>query len=250
MYALQMEIGSHPYEIQSGDSLWLISQRYHTTIQAISAVNPGIDMNNLYIGHIILIPQSSEIERIPAQQLPAGYITEEALSNHLRMLWEQHVYWTRLVILSMVFDLPDTEYVTNRLLQNPKDFEAALIPFYGEDAAKEFADLFTTHITIAAELITASKNNNTIAAEDAEMRWYENSKQIADFLERINPYWTVQEWQNMLYDHLAMTKDEVVDIIMNNFADSITEFDEIELEALDMADMMTQGIINQFPEYF
>jgi LysM repeat protein len=248
MYSLLT--GSHPYEIQSGDSLWMISQRYHTTIQAIEAVNPGIDMNNLYIGHILLIPQSCDIYHISAQQPSGDTISEEDLSNPLRMLWEQHVYWTRLVFLSMIFDLPDTELVTDRLLRNPKDFEAALIPFYGEDIAAEFAELFTEHLKIAGDLVKALKDNDNTAADAAEERWYENADLIATFLGSINPYWTSQEWQSMLYDHLAMTKDEAVSLIAGNYTDSITVFDEIEQEALEMADTMTQGIIRQFPEYF
>ncbi len=248
MYTLP--IGSHPYEIQSGDSLWMISQRHHTTIQAITAVNPGLDMSNIYIGDIILVPQSCDIYRMPAQEFSDGDITEEALSNHLRMLWEQHVYWTRLVILSMVFSLPETELATERLLRNPKDFETALIPFYGEDIAGEFEELFTTHLTIAADLIKAAIENNSTAVSDTEKLWYENADQIAAFLGSINPFWSAQEWQRMLYDHLAMTKDEAVDIISNNFSESITEFDEIEKQALDMADMMIEGIVNQFPENF
>ncbi|SHO46751.1 LysM peptidoglycan-binding domain-containing protein [Anaerocolumna xylanovorans] len=229
--------GTYPYKIQSGDSLWLIAQRYHTTIQEIAAVNSGIDMNNLYIGQIICIPE--------------GYDTYlMILSNHMRLLWEQHVYWTRLVILSMVFGLPDTELVTNRLLRNAKDFEAALIPFYGEAVAAKFAELFTSHLTIAAELVQAAKDNNSTAAADAEMRWYANADQIAAFLGSINPYWSDEEWQSMLYDHLAMTKEEAVYLLTKNYEDSIAVFENIEQEALDMADMMTQGIVRQFPQYF
>ncbi len=66
----------------------------------------------------------------------------------------------------------------------------------------------------------------------------------------INPYWSAQEWQKMLYDHLAMTKDEAVDILTQKYADSINMFENIERQALDMADMMTQGIVKQFPQYF
>lgn len=248
MYSLLT--GSYPYEIQAGDSLWMISQRYHTTIPAIEAVNPGIDMNNLYIGHILLIPQCCDIYCSPAQQPSGNTISEEDLSNHLRMLWEQHVYWTRLVFLSMIYDLPDTTLVTDRLLRNPKDFEAALMPFYEEEIGAEFAELLTEHLKIAGDLVNALKDNNNTAADDAETRWYENADLIATFLGSINPYWTRQEWQSMLYDHLAMTKDEAINLITGNYTDSITVFDEIEQEALEMADTMTQGIIRQFPEYF
>lgn len=229
--------------------MWLIAQRFHTTIQEIASVNPGLDVNNLYIGQMICIPQS--YGQMPAQPVSMGISkAEQTLSNHMRLLWEQHVYWTRMVILSLAFGLPDTEFVTNRLLRNPRDFEAALKPFYGEDIAAKFSELFTTHLTIAAELVKAAKAGDSAAAADAEKRWYANAYQIAAFLGSINPYWSAQAWQKMLYDHLAMTKTEAVDILTQKYADSIGMFENIEREALEMADMMTQGIVKQFPQYF
>ena len=54
----------------------------------------------------------------------------------------------------------------------------------------------------------------------------------------------------MLYEHLARTKSEAVDILTNNYEESITEYDEIEKQALKMADVMAEGIVKQFLYYF
>ncbi|MEK3796659.1 hypothetical protein MHI18_00125 [Peribacillus sp. FSL H8-0477] len=43
------------------------------------------------------------------------------LENHMRMLWEQHVFWTRLTIVSLVFSIPDSDAVVTRLLRNSVD---------------------------------------------------------------------------------------------------------------------------------
>jgi hypothetical protein len=155
-----------------------------------------------------------------------------------------------LTIVSMVFDLPDVDFVTNRLLRNPKDFEMLLSPLYGERIASAFADLFTSHLVIAAQLVQAAKAGDTEAAEDAEKSWYVNADEIAAFLGSINPYWSVQEWKTMLYEHLAMTKSEAVYILTGQYEESIDIFDRIEALALRMADVMTQGIIGQFPYRF
>lgn len=247
----QCQQGTQQYQVQNGDSLWIIAQRYHTTIQAIEAVNPGIDRNSLYIGQLLFLPQDVIPYQEPSQEFPVVIsMIEHELSNYMRLLWEQHVYWTRMLILSIAFDLPDAEYVTNRLLRNPKDFEEAFIPFYGEALAAQFSELLKNHLEIAAELVKAAKAGNSTAATDAENRWYDNADQIANFLGDINPYWSVEEWQRLLYSHLTMTKAEAVAILNNNFAESIDIFNNIELEALEMADELTQGIANQFPEYF
>ncbi len=234
-------IGTGSYTVQPGDSLWLIARRFQKTMQEIMSANPMLDKDNLRIGQIICIPYAGSPP--PSQSISK---TEQTLSNRMRLLWEQHVYWTRLFLVSTAFGLPDTQLVANRLLRNPKDFEAALKPFYGENIAAAFAELFTRHLTIASELVRAAKAGDGAAAADAERRWYANADEIAAFLSRINPYWSVQEWQKMLYDHLAMTKAEAVAILTQKYEDGINIFERIEQEALVMADAMTQGLIRQF----
>ena len=245
----QCPTGAYSYTIQSGDSLWLIAQRFHTTIREIASLNPGLNTSNLFVGQTIRIPNKSCLKPMRPPFRGIGGATQ-ILSNQMRLLWEQHIYWTRMAILSMTFGLPDTEAVINRLLQNPKDFESVLTQYYGKDIAAKFAELFTSHLTIAAELVKAAKAGNRAAAADAEKRWYANADQIADFLGGINPYWSAQEWRKMLYDHLAMTKTEAVDILTQKYEDSISVFENIEQEALEMSDMMTQGIAKQFYQYF
>ncbi len=51
--------GSVPYVIRSGDTLFLIAQRFGTTVSAILAINPGLDPNALRIGQTICVPQAA-----------------------------------------------------------------------------------------------------------------------------------------------------------------------------------------------
>lgn len=202
------------------------------------SLNPGVDSNYLQIGQVIYICP--------------GYgccISQSGLNlnNDIRMLWEQHVEWTRMTIISMVEELPDVKQVTNRLLRNPKDFEIALKPFYGDKIASEFSDLLTEHLVIAAQLVAAAKAGDNNGAEDAEKRWYENADEIATFLGSINPYWSEENWKSMLHEHLALTKSEAIEMLNKNYEKSIAIYDDIEKQALMMADVMIKGIIRQFP---
>ena len=74
-----------------------------------------------------------------------GYTQKQmCFMNQIQQLWAQHVYWTRLFIISTAADLSDLEPVTNRLLRNPKDFAQLLAPIYGMKTAREFQELFNT----------------------------------------------------------------------------------------------------------
>ncbi|MDP4118794.1 MAG: acetylglutamate kinase [Bacillota bacterium] len=168
------------------------------------------------------------------------------LSNTIRRLWNEHILWTRLFILSTAFNLPDLQFVTERLLQNPDDFAKALKPFYGEDKAMQFKQLLTDHLLIAAQLVNAAKAGDTVETDNQRKKWYANAEDIAKFLASINPFWSESEWKDLFFDHLRMTEDEAVSILTGEYIKSIKDYDDIQAEALMMADAMTSGIIRQF----
>jgi hypothetical protein len=170
--------------------------------------------------------------------------------NDFCMLWEQHDVWTRAAIASIVFDLPDVDFVTKRLLRNPVDFEQALKPYYGDKIAAKFSDLLKGHLVIAAQLVKAAKAGDNKAADDAEKRWYANADEIAVLLGGINPYWSQEVWKMMLHRHLSLVKAEAVNMLTKNYEAGITVYDEIERQSLEMADLMSEGIVKQFPYKF
>lgn len=127
------------------------------------------------------------------------------LMQRLRQLWEQHVYRTRFFIISTAAGLADLAPVTERLLQNPKDFARALTPFFGARTAGQFGDLLTEHLEIGGALVTDLKNRETAKADDARRRWYANADTISAFLAGINACWNEEKWREFFYSHLEMT---------------------------------------------
>ncbi|MDR7865702.1 MAG: hypothetical protein RIN56_02735 [Sporomusaceae bacterium] len=168
------------------------------------------------------------------------------LREHFRLLWEQHVYWTRMVIISIAAGSPDLEATTARLLRNATDMARPFGRFYGRDAAAEFARLIRDHLTIAAELVTAAKAGDNAAAATAERRWYANGEDIVRFLSHVNPCWRMAAMRKMWFEHLALTKAEAVARLGGEYARDIEIFDRIEKQALLMADEFAAGISRQF----
>lgn len=241
-------VGTIIYTIEPNDSLWLLAQRYNTTINAIIAANPKLDINYLRIGQPIYIcPDNKKSYSLNNSTTERMNNATSSLRNQFHILWEQHVAWTRFTILSMVLNLPDLSFVTHRLLRNPKDFELALIPFYGTKSAAKFSNLLKNHIVIAVQLVKASIIGDTRSATAIEKSWYNNANEISMFLASINPYWSTDNWKKMFYNHLAMTKNEAVYMLTRNYSAGINEYDAIEKQALKMADVMADGILKQFP---
>lgn len=169
----------------------------------------------------------------------------------MRELWEDHVTWTRLAIVSIVADLPDTDPTVARLLQNQKDIGDAVKPFYGDAAGDRLTALLTDHIVIAAEILSAAKAHDTVAVDDAVARWYANADDIAQFLSEANPNaWPFEMVRQMMHDHLDLTLREAVAQLSGDYATSVATYDEIHRQILAMADMLSAGIIAQFPQRF
>lgn len=176
---------------------------------------------------------------------------ERAFQDAMRKLWEDHIIWTRVFIISAVADLPDKEAATNRLLQNQADIGNAIKPYYGDAAGNQLTTLLKEHITTAAEIVTAAKAGDKAKQDDATKRWFTNADQIADFLSKANPKeWPQAEMRKMMRDHLNLTTEEVVARLQSNWAADIAAYDKVHEQILHMADMLTAGIVKQHSAKF
>jgi hypothetical protein len=174
-----------------------------------------------------------------------------AFHDAMRHLWEDHIVWTRMVIVSMVEELPDQAVATDRLLRNQDDIGDAIRPFYGEAAGEQLSTLLREHIVGAATLLDAAKAGDSAAVEEAAAAWYANGDEIAAFLNRANPgNWPLAEMQAMMRDHLDLTLAEAVARLEGRYADDVVAYDAIHVQILHMADMLSDGIIAQFPAKF
>ena len=129
----------------------------------------------------------------------------------MRKLWEDHITWTRLFIVSAAADLPDKQATTERLLRNQQDIGDAIKPFYGRAAGERLSALLTKHILVAADVLAAAKAGDQAAVARHSRIWYRNGKQIADFLHKANPrHWARREMRAMMREHLDLTLAEAV----------------------------------------
>jgi hypothetical protein len=177
----------------------------------------------------------------------------QAFHDAMRKLWEDHITWTRLVIVGVIGDLPaaDLEESVKRLLQNQVDIGNAIKPFYGAEAGDQLTELLTDHILIAAEILQAAEDGNTAVLNDAIARWYANADDIAEFLNSANPEnWPLEEMRAMMREHLDLTLEEAVTYLNGDYEASIAAYDQVHNQALEMADMLSEGIIQQFPKKF
>jgi hypothetical protein len=176
---------------------------------------------------------------------------ELALRQDMRKLWEDHVTWTRLAVISLTTDAPDTQASVGRLLKNQSDIGNAIKPFYGRAAGKQLSALLREHILIAADLIAVARKGDQEGVASEQARWTANADQIAAFLSKANPRsWKAGPMRAMMRDHLRLTTDEVVARLQANWTADVRAYDRIHVQILHMADMLSDGLIKQFPNRF
>jgi hypothetical protein len=176
---------------------------------------------------------------------------ETAFHDQMRKLWEDHVTWTRLAIVSFAAGLPDFEATAGRLLQNQVDIGNAIKPYYGAKAGKQLTALLQDHITGAVAILEAAKAGDSAAFAQAKDAWYRNGDQVARFLSKANPRnWKFKAVASMMKTHLDQTLKEAADRLAGDFAADIRDYEAIHRHILEMADTLSAGIVAQFPKRF
>jgi len=173
------------------------------------------------------------------------------LRQDMRKLWEDHVTWTRLAVISLTTGMPDTDATVGRLLRNQVDLGNAVKPFYGAAAGRALTGLLREHILIAADLIAAAKAGDSDQVASEQARWNANADEIATLLSKANPRnWKLGEMRAMMRSHLRLTTNEVVARLQGDWAADVRAYDRIHVQILHMADMLSDGLVEQFPARF
>lgn len=172
------------------------------------------------------------------------------LKYDMQRLWIEHAWWTRSFIVSDIAELKDTDKVLERLLQNQVEIGDIIKPYYGEKAGNKLTGLLKEHIFIAGKIIDAAKKGEDENVTKYTKEWFQNADKIVAFLTDLNPYWTKKELTDMFYTHLKLTSNEVVARLEKDWKNDIKNADANEIHLIMFGDMLTDGIVKQFPDKF
>ncbi|MGN1330815.1 MAG: LysM peptidoglycan-binding domain-containing protein [Clostridia bacterium] len=232
------------HTIRPGDNLYNLATQYCTTVQNIINTNLSLDPYNLRVGQVIYIYPNCNQNNYMVN------IKEVKLLEQMNLVWEQHIMWTRMLLISIAENLKDLDATEARLLMNPKDIADIFRPYYGNNIANQIEKLLTEHLAIGKELIVALKNNNQEQANRLNKKWYQNADDMAEAFSSINPFYHKEETRRMLYEHLRLTTDEVNARLKRDYIADIKAYDMVQKEILKMSQFFVNGIIRQFPNLF
>ena len=174
-----------------------------------------------------------------------------ALHDGMRKLWEDHITWTRLAIIGLEDGTPDANAAVARLLRNQADIGNAIQPYYGTKSGNALTKELRQHILIAADVIAAAKAGDKAKLADAQQRWTANANDIAALLHSVNPgHWSTATLRDEMHTHLQLTTAEAVAHLQQRWQADVAAYDRVHLHILHMSDLLSNGIVEQFPDRF
>lgn len=176
--------------------------------------------------------------------------SEAKLYSAMHELWSQHMEWTYAAIAAFAAGTQGLTPTLNRLLQNQTDIGDAVKPYYGDAAGTKLSELLHAHINDYVPVLTAAKAGDQAKLKDAVAAVMANGVEIGKFLEGANPNWAAPEMEQMMTTHNTQTLQYATDQLQGKYADSINVYGQAEAHMSDMADMLSAGIIKQFPDKF
>ena len=202
---------------------------------------------------LVLFFSAGHSEQAHASMAKGPQLSAKAIAFRSKMdrLWDDHITWTRMVIVDFAAGLPDLKTAEARLLRNQADIGNAIKPYYGRAAGTKLTQLLRTHILEAVPVLVAAKEGDKARLTPALAAWYANAEQIARFLSAANPHsWPLSMTRTMMRQHLALTTKEAVARLQSNWTADVRAYDQVHAEILSMSHMLSNGIIRQFPSRF
>lgn len=175
-------------------------------------------------------------------------ISEQQLSliNTLHRLAEQSVYRLRAVLTSIFFELPDRAANIRLLESAGGDIAAVLRRYYGDQRAQECARLVAGRYRLVASLLSARLELKVADSNRLRSQWAQNGRLLARGLHLLNPYWEEQQWNQLLFLQMKALEKAFEDKSEGDWYGEASRFDELEERALQMADYLARGIVQQF----
>lgn len=181
----------------------------------------------------------------------ADATAEPELYAAMRTLWDQHMAWTYATINAFALGSPGFDATLTRLLQNQTDTGNAIKPYYGEEAGNQLSDLLHEHIEGYVPVLKAAKAGDSAGAEEAFQAVLANGVEIGKFLAAANPEnWDEAAMVDMMNVHNNQTLKYAGELLKADYDAAIKDYGVAEQHMNEMADMLSAGIVAQFPDKF
>ena len=175
-------------------------------------------------------------------------INANELRVTMRKLWVSNAIWMREYIVNTIEADMSLDAASKRLAKSQDDIGRAFAPFYGAETGTKVTTLLRQHTSLVKEMIEASMAKDTAKLKESDKRWRANADSITTLLSTVNPTnWPMATIQPALVWSMNLTIAETNARLKKDYDTDVQTFDTILAQSLNLADMLSNGIIKQFP---
>jgi hypothetical protein len=175
--------------------------------------------------------------------------TAEVLSQQ-RQLWDDHMMWSKIALASLTDGHPDEKAALTRLLHNQDEIGNWYKTYYGDDFGNQLAKLLREHILGAGGIVESLKKNDQKNYDLGMAAAYDKVAEISKLLADANPNLEYRQLKEYFEMHLQMVTEQVTARINKDWEKEIKFCDDGRDHMKKMADYLTKGLYQQFPEKF
>jgi len=166
----------------------------------------------------------------------------------MRKLWVSNAIWMREYIVNTIEADQSLDAASKRLAKGQDDIGRAFAPFYGAETGSKVTTLLRQHTSLVKEMIEASMAKDSAKLKEADKRWRSNADSITTLLSTVNPTnWPMATIQPALVWSMNLTIAETNARLKKDYDTDVQTFDTILAQSLNLADMLSAGLIKQFP---
>ncbi|MBQ7954668.1 MAG: LysM peptidoglycan-binding domain-containing protein [Lachnospiraceae bacterium] len=224
--------------VQPGDTFYRLAQRYQTTVPEIIMKNPGINPYNLQVGTRLTI--------CSGQGNNTAMQDEVQLNNDMRKSWLQHIFWARMLMTSLFENLEDMDAVEAKTMRIPEDIAEVFVRFYPKAQMEQLTRLLAEHTDLTSQMMSAMKSEDMQRMDQMERLWYQNAEKLAALLSSMNRAYSYEDLLQSFGKHLDMLKRQMSAALDGNHEEEIRIFEENENQLMELADYLTEGLLQQF----
>lgn len=208
----------------------------------------AITIMSLMLGVLLMVPTPSFAKD---KMGATTALPKVELRLALRDLWVGHIFWVRNVVLETKYgDAEAAKIAEEQVVQNAKDLANSMSPYYGKDASDKLFKLLAGHYGAIKDYMNATFAGNKEAQKTAFEKLKKNADEIATFLSSANPNWPKETLLSALLAHGGQHVSQIDEISTKDFASEAKTWETMKKHVYVIADVLTNGIVKQFPKKF
>lgn len=175
------------------------------------------------------------------------------LRSKMNIMMDDQVIWTRNLVLNVVDNLPGTNNAIDRLFKSQYEMCKIVKVYYGDKEEEKLINLLRSSSIYRVAMFKTIRDSypeKKSAIETLNGKWMKNTDKIADLLSRLNPYWSSANLKKMFHQQISLITMMAIARKSKYYSKDVNYYEELISEAHQLSEILSIGIINDFPEKF